>query len=130
MLRSVPATASLVTTGGPPPWKYGAVASAYLRIAQAYMLISMPTGTSTILGVFQAILALLVKGTNSALPAKLVGNGNYASGIFCHEFNAAVQKKFTGLCGRRSNQSRFNGFRLARSTPEAGRGSTTPAGFG
>jgi hypothetical protein len=29
--------------------------SAYLRAAQAYMLISMPTGTSTIFGVFQAI---------------------------------------------------------------------------
>jgi hypothetical protein len=27
----------------------------YLRAAQAYMLISMPTGTSTILGVFQLI---------------------------------------------------------------------------
>jgi hypothetical protein len=27
----------------------------YLRAAQAYMLISMPTGTSTIFGVFQAI---------------------------------------------------------------------------
>jgi hypothetical protein len=27
----------------------------YLRAAQAYMLISMPTGSSTILGVFQAI---------------------------------------------------------------------------
>jgi hypothetical protein len=38
-----------------------AVAAAYLRAAQAYMLISMPTGTSTIFGVFQAILALLVK---------------------------------------------------------------------
>jgi len=32
-----------------------AVAAAYLRAAQAYMLISMPTGTSTIFGVFQAI---------------------------------------------------------------------------
>lgn len=29
----------------------------YLRAAQAYMLISMPTGTSTIFGVFQVILA-------------------------------------------------------------------------
>jgi hypothetical protein len=29
--------------------------SVYLRAAQAYMLISMPTGTSTILGVFQVI---------------------------------------------------------------------------
>src|SRR5581483_6397551 len=36
-----------------------AIATAYLRAAQAYMLISMPTGTSTILGAFQAILALL-----------------------------------------------------------------------
>ena len=41
--------------------KNEAVAAAYLRAAQAYMLISMPTGTSTIFGVFQAILALLVK---------------------------------------------------------------------
>jgi hypothetical protein len=31
---------------------------AYLRAAQAYMLISMPTGTSTIFGVFQAIREL------------------------------------------------------------------------
>jgi len=29
--------------------------TAYLRAAQAYMLISMPTGTSTIFGVFQVI---------------------------------------------------------------------------
>jgi hypothetical protein len=29
--------------------------SCYLRAAQAYMLISMPTGTSTIFGAFQAI---------------------------------------------------------------------------
>jgi hypothetical protein len=43
-------------------------AAAYLRAAHAYMLISMPTGTSTIFGVFQAILALLgVNRTNSAL---------------------------------------------------------------
>jgi hypothetical protein len=34
----------------------------YLRAAQAYMLISMPTGTSTILGVFQAISTLLLEG--------------------------------------------------------------------
>jgi hypothetical protein len=34
------------------------MATAYLRAAHAYMLISMPTGTSTIFGVFQAILAL------------------------------------------------------------------------
>jgi hypothetical protein len=41
--------------------KREAVAAAYLRTAHAYMLISMPTGTSTIFGVFQAILAFLVK---------------------------------------------------------------------
>jgi hypothetical protein len=39
----------------------GTVVAAYLRAAQAYMLISMPTGTSTIFGVFQAIMALLVE---------------------------------------------------------------------
>jgi hypothetical protein len=33
-------------------------ASAYLRVAHIYMLISMPTGTSTIFGAFQAIWAL------------------------------------------------------------------------
>jgi hypothetical protein len=35
----------------------------YLRAANAYMLISMPTGTSTILGAFQAIwLSLFATG--------------------------------------------------------------------
>jgi hypothetical protein len=42
-------------------------ATAYLRAAQAYMLISMPTGTSTIFGVFQAISALLLARGNAAL---------------------------------------------------------------
>jgi len=37
------------------------IATAYLRAAQAYMLISMPTGTSTIFGAFQAIWLSLVK---------------------------------------------------------------------
>jgi hypothetical protein len=31
----------------------------YLRVAQKYMLISMLTGTSTILGLFQAMIVLL-----------------------------------------------------------------------
>jgi len=45
--------------------QYLKMASAnYLRAAQAYMLISMPTGTSTIFGAFQAILALLINRTN------------------------------------------------------------------
>jgi hypothetical protein len=37
----------------------------YLRAAQAYMLISMPTGTSTIFGAFQAIRFSQVLGAMS-----------------------------------------------------------------
>jgi hypothetical protein len=58
-------------------------------------LISIPTGTSTILGVFQAILALLANRTNSALAPKLIGIENFASEIFVPErvvFVAALQK--------------------------------------
>jgi hypothetical protein len=41
----------------------------YLRAAQAYMLISMPTGTSTIFGVFQAIgVSSSYCGANLAQP--------------------------------------------------------------
>jgi hypothetical protein len=40
-----------------------------LRAAQAYMLISMPTGTSTIFGVFQAIgLSSFIVGAKLAQP--------------------------------------------------------------
>jgi hypothetical protein len=73
-----------VTPGGPPASKREAVAAAYLRAAHAYILISMPTGTSTIFGVFQAILALLLNRTNSALTDKLMRNEKFASEIFCH----------------------------------------------
>jgi hypothetical protein len=38
-----------------------AVASAYLRVAHIYMLISMPTETSTIFGAFQAIRLSLIE---------------------------------------------------------------------
>jgi hypothetical protein len=48
------------------------------------MLISMPTGTSTILGVFQAILALLVKWDELVLPGKLLRKEKFASEIFAH----------------------------------------------
>ena len=64
---------SFVTTGGPPPWKYGTVALAYLRAAQAYMLISMPTGTSTIFGVFQVIEISLAAGTTDCHPGPTIG---------------------------------------------------------
>jgi hypothetical protein len=60
-IRASPA-ASKFWSGAPPGCKQrGRLNRAdrpcanYLRAAQAYMLISMPTGTSTILGVFQVI---------------------------------------------------------------------------
>jgi hypothetical protein len=49
------------------------------------MLISMPHGTSTIFGDFQAILALLARGSISALAIKLSRDGKFASEIFCNE---------------------------------------------
>jgi hypothetical protein len=58
-------------------------AAAYLRAAQAYILISMPTGTSTIFGAFQAILALLqVKPDELRPPDNVIRNEKLASGIF------------------------------------------------
>jgi hypothetical protein len=78
-----------------------------LRAAHAYMLISMPTDTSTIFGVFQAILALsLLNRTNFALGAKLMRNKNFASEIFrlsCVYSYAALQNLFTFLCGGRQS---------------------------
>ena len=60
-----------------------AVATAYLRAAQAYMLISMPTGTSTIFGAFQAILALLKVKPDELRPVdNVIRNEKLASGIF------------------------------------------------
>jgi hypothetical protein len=44
--------------------QYVRTSADYLRAAHAYMLISMPTGTSTIFGAFQAIFALLANWTN------------------------------------------------------------------
>src|ERR1700723_3295869 len=58
-------------------------AAAYLRAAQAYILISMPTGTSTIFGAFQAILALLQVKSDELRPVDNVKrNEKLASGIF------------------------------------------------
>ena len=55
----------------------------YLRVALTYMLISMPHGTSTIFGAFQAILALLAKPDElSALLLKLACDEKFASKIF------------------------------------------------
>jgi len=53
-----------------------------LRAAHAYMLISMPTGTSTIFGAFQAILALLLNGHELPSAIKLPRDEKFASEIF------------------------------------------------
>jgi hypothetical protein len=52
------------------------------------MLISMPHGTSTIFGVFQAILALLANWDDTALVVKLPRDEKFANEIFCHEVPA------------------------------------------
>ena len=49
------------------------VRRAYLRAAQAYMLISMPTGTSTIFGVFQLIRFLPSSAGTTFVPASKLG---------------------------------------------------------
>jgi hypothetical protein len=49
----------------------GVIEGGYLRAAQAYMLISMPTGTSTIFGAFQAIHPSQVFGANTLTDSKL-----------------------------------------------------------
>ena len=72
------------------------------------MLISMPTGTSTIFGAFQAILALLqVKPDELRPPHNVIRNEKFASGIFSSagvSNNAAMHNYFAP--GRRfpSNQ--------------------------
>ncbi|MGF6713264.1 hypothetical protein ABIB77_000467 [Bradyrhizobium sp. i1.14.1] len=56
-----------------PSKPYQAARWSYLRAAQAYMLISMPTGTSTIFGVFQAISFSQVKVGASLAPRGKLG---------------------------------------------------------
>jgi hypothetical protein len=69
----------------------------------------MPTGTSTIFGVFQAILALLVTGRTSPSGDKLLRNEKFASEIFFHScvsFYGASQNN-SHLCGAgRQNKAR------------------------
>ena len=77
-----------------------ASAAAYLRAAHAYMLISMPTGTSTILGVFQAIWLSLFNRTNFALPSKLMPFKKFASEIFWLSYLLQCKTEFTFLCER------------------------------
>jgi hypothetical protein len=90
------------------------------------MLISMPTGTSTIFGVFQAILALLARPGECRPPYKLLRKEKFASEIFGRapvSFHAAVQQEFTYLCDPMSNQRRINRFRMVGTVPICGFGS-------
>ena len=104
--------------------KRDAVLAAYLRAAHAYMLISMPTGTSTILGVFQAILAFLVKWDELTLPGKLVRKEMFASEIFLSYPTGFMlqRKRNSRLRAVAAKLRRDNGFRIAVH-PVAGFGS-------
>lgn len=69
LVRDVPETKTAPAGGTSPlvPGPSGTSRRGYLRAAQAYMLISMPTCTSTIFGVFQAIgVSSLYWGANPA----------------------------------------------------------------
>jgi hypothetical protein len=87
----------------------------------------MPTGTSTILGVFQAILALLSNRTNFVLFNNLVSFEKFASEIFgrnpmcCY---VAARKELTVLCEPMSNQRQINGFKMVRLIRVTGCGAT------
>jgi hypothetical protein len=82
------------------------------------MLISIPTETSTIFGVFQAILALsLLTGRTPPWQVNLVRNENFASKIFsCGRVYSygALQKLFTFSCGLVPKQRQINSFRAVR----------------
>jgi hypothetical protein len=53
--------------------------AAYLRVAHIYMLISMPTDTSTIFGAFQAISLSLCDRTTTPLQVKVMRIKKFAS---------------------------------------------------
>jgi hypothetical protein len=64
------------------------------------MLISMPTGTSTILGAFQAIRLSFLNRTTFALTDKVTRIAKFASGIFVAKnlclFHVATRKDLVG----------------------------------
>jgi hypothetical protein len=63
----------------------------YLRAAQAYMLISMPTGTSTILGAFQAIvLSFGLDGTFSSSGLNYRAGKSSPMEYFCFERSSSI----------------------------------------
>jgi hypothetical protein len=74
------------------------------------MLISMPHGTSTIFGAFQAILALLETGRTLRPPIKLPCDENFASEIFHHETPACFVAMQNDAPREAANRKRIKGF--------------------
>lgn len=77
-------------------------AAAYLRVAHIYMLISMPTGTSTIFGAFQAIRFSICSRGGHRPHVKVLRIRKFASKIFLPEPEAGlccIAKDFTEMCG-------------------------------
>jgi hypothetical protein len=85
-----------------------------LRAAHAYMLISMPTGTSTIFGAFQAIGLSFWKRTHSALSDKVIPNEKFANEIFFQRtsggFFAAARQPLTDRRRDTAKPLLINGF--------------------
>jgi len=111
-----------VTPGGPPASEREDVAGYYLRAAHAYILISMPTGTSTILGVFQAILALLATGRlpPSLLSYSVLKSSPMKSFVMNLPHVPLLQRKKSFRVGLAwaSNRNAINHFTLIYRRPE------------
>jgi hypothetical protein len=86
------------------------------------MLISMPTGTSTIFGAFQAILALLLNPDELRPLIKVARAEKFASEIFYNKRAAFMLhcSRNSRLCaGDRQNNVGINGFIGGAANPEA-----------
>ena len=107
-----------VRPGGPPALDVETIAAAYLRAAHAYMLISMPTGTSTIFGAFRPFGSPFRYRTNSALRGKVLRIEKFASEIFCRRPPASSMLQRERIHGvvrmSRSKQRGIKRFAVAR----------------
>jgi hypothetical protein len=87
------------------------------------MLISMPHGTSTILGVFQAIMALLAKPDElSALVIKLPCDEKFASEIFVVKPRRVLLRCKSAGRQKATNRKRIKGFAGSFRTSRAATG--------
>jgi hypothetical protein len=88
------------------------------------MLISMPTGTSTIFGAFQAILALHLNSDVLRPLVKVARIEKFASEIFfstrCFMLQCERNSRF--CAGVRQNNAGIHGFIVAAGNPEADAG--------